>query len=182
MVTIAILRHAPLAESGKIAGRRDIDADCSDTAALAAVRARLDLLRFDAVWSSPARRCLQTCRALDLTPQIRDSLWEQDFGQWEGIACEALPDLGARSTAELASFRPPDGESFDDMTGRVRPLLETAEGSLLIVAHAGTARAGLSLAVGAQAISFAIAPLSLTILTGSPGGWAVQGVNLGSLG
>lgn len=180
-MTIAILRHAPVEMTGRIAGRTDIGANCSDQAALSAVKSRLKRLSFDATWSSPAKRCLQTCHALDLTPQVHSALWEQDFGEWEGIASKALPDLGPLSTTELAEFQPPGGESFNDMAHRVRPLLQAASQSVLVVAHAGTARAALSMAIGAHAISFAIAPLSLTILSGSSHDWAVEGVNLGSL-
>lgn len=181
MVTITILRHAPVEKAGRIAGRTDVGANCSDQAALLAVKSRLKRLSFDTIWSSPAKRCLQTCHALELAPQIHSALWEQDFGEWEGIASDTLPDLGPLSPAELAEFQPPGGESFNDMSRRVRPLLQAASQSVLVVAHAGTARAALSMAIGAHAISFAIAPLSLTILSGSCYDWAVEGVNLGSL-
>ena len=41
MATLMILRHAPPMTGGKLAGRSDVDADCSDTAAFAWMRARL---------------------------------------------------------------------------------------------------------------------------------------------
>ncbi|MTH35077.1 histidine phosphatase family protein [Paracoccus limosus] len=170
---LLILRHAPLAQPG-LAGRRDVAADCSDAAALA--RAALWLGGAAQVWASPALRCRQTCAAMGLQADYRPALWEQDFGAWEEPGA-TLPDLGPRPPEALARHRPPGGESFLDMAARVQPLLQAAQGVTAIVAHAGTARAALALVVGPAALSFAIAPLSLTILTRHAGIWAVEAVN-----
>ena len=170
---LLILRHAPLARPG-LAGRRDLPADCSDHAALQWARA---VLRgADLYWSSPALRCRQTCKALGLTPEFHPDLWEQDFGSWEEPGAQ-IPDLGPLPPAELARQRPPGGESFLDMAARVQPLIERAAGTVGIIAHAGTVRAALALAVGPVALSFSVAPLSLTILSRSAAGWAVEAVN-----
>lgn len=170
---LLILRHAPLARPG-LAGRRDVDADCSDGAALDwAANALRDA---QSVWSSPARRCRQTCAALGLGPEYHPALWEQDFGAWEAPGAE-IPDLGPLPLTELAAHRPPGGESFSDLCARVQPQLAQAQGTVAIVAHAGTARAALAMVVGPAALSFSIAPLSLTILTRTPAGWAVEAVN-----
>lgn len=170
---LMILRHAPLAVPG-LAGRRDVAADCSD-------RARLDwaarvLSGAAQVWASPARRCLQTAQALGLSPACHPALWEQDFGAWEQPGAQ-IPDLGPLPPEALAATRPPGGESFLDMAARVQPLLESARGTVAIIAHAGTVRAALALAVGPAALSFSVAPLSLTVLSRHPGGWAVEAVN-----
>lgn len=170
---LLILRHAPLARPG-LAGRRDVDADCSDRAALDWAAAALR--GAGAVWASPAQRCRQTCAALGLAPEYHPPLWEQDFGQWEEPGAE-IPDLGPLPLAELAAHRPPGGESFLDMCARVQPVLEQVRDTTAIIAHAGTARAALAMAIGPAALSFAVAPLSLTILTRTPGGWAIEAVN-----
>ncbi len=170
---LLIRRHAPLAVAG-LAGRRDVDADCRDRAALD--RAAAALRDAETLWASPARRCRQTCAALALTPEYHPALWEQDFGRWEEPGAE-IPDLGPLPPTELAAHRPPGGESFLDMCARVQPLLDQARGVTAIVAHAGTARAALALVVGPAALSIAIAPLSLTILHRHAGGWAVEAVN-----
>ncbi len=170
---LLILRHAPLAQPG-LAGRRDVAADCSDRATLA--WARTALAAAGTHWSSPALRCRQTCAALELDPEWHPALWEQDFGAWEQPGA-AIPDLGPLPPAELARQRPPGGESFLDMAARVQPLLARAQGTVAVIAHAGTVRAALALAVGPAALSFSVAPLSLTILSRSPAGWAVEAVN-----
>lgn len=177
MVRILILRHAPAMPGGILAGRRDVDADCTAKDGLARIRIRIGTV--PQIVSSPARRCLQTVQALGLRPDREcPELWEQDFGAWEGLPHAALPDLGPLSTAELALYRPPGGESFEDMASRVRPLLHELDRDTLVAGHAGTVRAALSLVVGHAALSFQIAPLSLTVLHRLSGVWSVESVNV----
>ncbi len=171
-----ILRHAPSLADGLMAGRRDVPADCRDHAALARQAARLHPAQ---VIASPALRCRQTAAALGLTPDRLDpALWEQDLGVWEGMDPARLPDLGPLSPDALAHHRPDGGESFDDMAARVIPVLHALDRDTVIVAHAGTVRAALSMVVGPAALSFAVAPLSLTVLQRAGTDWAVQTVNL----
>ena len=177
MTKIWLMCHAPLPAQSGLAGRRDISILPIDPAPLPALRRRIAQIGPDAVWSSPARRCRETCDALGLTPEIKPPLWEQDFGHWEDLPPSEIPDLGPLSVEDLARHRPPKGESFADMAARVQPCLERAEGNLLILCHAGTVRAALSLVVGPAALSFAVAPLSLTLLDGGPGCWSIGRVN-----
>lgn len=174
---LTLLRHAPSLSDGLLAGRRDVPADCADQGVLARVAARIGQPR--QVIASPALRCRQTAAALGLSPErLEPALWEQDMGIWEGLPPDRLPDLGPLTPAQLAQHRPDMGESFDDMTARVIPVLQQLRDDCLIVAHAGTARAALSMVVGPAALSFSIAPLSLTILRRMGDAWAVEAVNL----
>jgi len=174
---LAILRHAPSLSDGLLAGRRDVPADCSDRTALARLSTRLDPNA--QVIASPALRCRQTADALGLEPaRLEPLLWEQDMGAWEGLPPERLPDLGPLPPAALARHRPEGGESFDDMAARVFPVLRGLDRDSLIVAHAGTVRAALALVVGPAALSFAVAPLSLTVLRRAGNAWAVEAVNI----
>ena len=173
---LTILRHAPSLAGGLMAGRRDVPADCGDAPALARQRARLTPGQ---VIASPALRCRQTAAALELTPErLEAALWEQDLGAWEGTDPALLPDLGPLPPDALARHRPPGGESFNDMAARVIPVLRALERDTVIVAHAGTVRAALSMVVGAAALSFAVAPLSITVLRRAGDAWAVEAVNL----
>lgn len=175
---LCIVRHGPLPQGSGLAGRRDLSAHFPDPQALAALRNRLGRENITAVWSSPAKRCRETCAALGYAPDlVHPDLWEQSFGAWEGLAPEKIPDLGPLSTGELASHAPPEGESFLQMAARVRPVLESACGTTLIVAHAGTARAALAMVVGPAALSFSVAPLSLSILDGEAGIWSIGTFN-----
>jgi broad specificity phosphatase PhoE len=91
-------------------------------------------------------RCLQTreivAPALPFT--IEEALHEVHFGDWEGKTAEWLerhqPDELARRRRDPATFRPPGGESFEDVAQRVRTLLERirADGATLVIGHRGT--------------------------------------------
>lgn len=180
-----LIRHAPALHDGRLCGRTDVPADCSDRVRIAAVRAALGPL--DRIVASPARRCLETADALwpdRAAPETDAALWEQDFGAWDGMALTGLPNLGPLAAAELAAHQPPGGESFADLCARVAPALFRAAsgGRVAVVAHAGVVRAGLALALGAvaPALSFEVAPLSVTRLRHLPGGgWSVAAVNWG---
>ena len=176
---VVLIRHAPAAAEGRLCGRSDVPARIDAAPGLAATRAVLDGIAQHAV--SPALRCRQTFAALwpDLPlPEPDDRLWEQDFGAWEGRDFHAIPDLGPLTGAALAAHRPPQGESFDDLCARVHPALQEKAaqaldgGPVAVVAHAGTVRAALALALGgsAAALLFEVAPLSLTRLRALPGG------------
>ncbi|HRO16241.1 MAG TPA: histidine phosphatase family protein, partial [Paracoccus sp. (in: a-proteobacteria)] len=100
LTTLLLIRHAPVAETGRLAGRRDVPAAVDRMAArrLAALAGPVDR-----VLSSPALRCRLTAAALwpDADVDQDDRLWEQDFGAWEGAAYAHLPDLGPMSADEL---------------------------------------------------------------------------------
>lgn len=184
---LVILRHAPADHGGRLCGRTDV-------AACLPAPARLDPLRSllagcDSV-SSPARRCRETAKALfpSRDPVTDPRLWEQDFGAAEGCAFADLPDLGTLSLDELARYAAPGGESFADKVARVDPALRQfaarvrQSGPLVLVAHAGTARAALGLALGQPALGlkFEIAPLSLTRLRCLPDGMSIIATNEGT--
>ncbi|MEU4567072.1 bifunctional RNase H/acid phosphatase [Micromonospora sp. NPDC023956] len=85
-----------------------------------------------AVVSSPLSRCTATARpiaaALGGAPlRIEDDLVECDFGAWEGRTfAEVRQEWPGELDAWLASpaVAPPDGESFTDVTVRVRRALD----------------------------------------------------------
>ena len=181
---LILVRHAPVLTGGRLCGRTDVPADCSDTGRIAALRAAIG--EPGRIVTSPALRCRQTVAALWPTAiaEADPALWEQDFGLWEGRVTSDIPDLGPLSPDDLACHRPPEGESFADLCARVAPALARVAdgGRVTIVAHAGTVRAALALAVGTvpAALAFEVAPLSLTRLRALSGaGWSIGAVNWG---
>lgn len=177
---LMLVRHGPALHQNRLAGRRDIGADLSQQNRLDWLYHRIAEYAPQDVVVSPARRCLWTACALYLTDDtLTDArLWEQDFGEWEGMPFDELPDLGPLSGEELAAHRPPGGESFLDVASRVTPALEQIERPTLIVAHAGTIRAALAMVVGpVAALAFSVEPLSLTTLRRAGNGWAIEYVN-----
>ncbi|MHA6345031.1 histidine phosphatase family protein [Roseivivax sp. CAU 1761] len=181
---LILVRHAPTDPPGRLCGRTDAGARI-DPARLAPLKARLAPVRLWA--SSPARRCTATAAALGAPAAARDArLWEQDFGAEDGLPFAALPDLGPLSGAELAARVPPGGESFAAACARIAPALRDwaaraaeAGGAAVLVAHAGTVRAALALAIGAPgpALAFEVAPLSVSRFRSHEGGLSVISVN-----
>jgi len=179
---LILIRHAPALAAGWLCGRTDVPADCSDMARIADLCAAIG--EPGRIVTSPALRCRQTAAALwpNRVATADAALWEQDFGAWDGRATSAIPDLGKLSLDDLARHRPPGGESFADLCARAAPALTRLAdgGRVTIVAHAGTVRAALALALGAvpPALAFEVAPLTLTRVRAWPGeGWCVGAVN-----
>ena len=117
------------------------------------------------------------------------SFVEQHLGEWQGLSHEAftavLRDPPHPFWMHGADERPPGGESFSDVVGRVGPALEeaadVAEGrDVVIVAHGGSIRAALAHAGGFtpyQALQFSVKNLSLTSLERENGHWRIRTVN-----
>lgn len=175
-----LIRHAPADTGGRLCGRTDVDAILPGRGDLARIAESIGAVGHLAV--SPARRCVQTAEGLfpGLVTHPDARFWEQDFGAWEGRALADLPDLGPLKPEELAQHRPPGGESFAALCARIAPALrDLRPGSVAVVAHAGTVRAALALALGAAApaLAFEVAPLSITCVRLFPGGASVAYVN-----
>jgi alpha-ribazole phosphatase len=77
-----LIRHAPVDGPRGVIHGPDAPADLSDTAAFAALKAKLPAEAF--ALCSPARRTSETAVALGLDPVKDVSFREQDFGAWTG--------------------------------------------------------------------------------------------------
>ena len=182
---LLLIRHAPADHGGRLCGRTDVPAMLPSEPDLAPLRGWLS--GCSSVVSSPARRCLQTAGALfpETVVATDERLWEQDFGTHDGLRFSDLPDLGVLDRETLAAHCPPEGESFAAMVRRAQPALKAlaararAGGPVAVVAHAGTARAalGLALEVPSAGLGFEIAPLSVTRLRCHEGGLSVIATN-----
>ena len=164
------VRHAPSIPSGFLYGRTDADIAAISPEKNSWIRSCLN--QCSAIISSPARRCVNSYQMFypdQPPPRIMASLWEQSFGEWEGMAYDQLPDIGEKSGADLVNFCPTKGESFTDLCQRVNKALSTilaeeeAE-KIAIFAHAGVIRASLALALEnpVAGLKFEIGHLSVT--------------------
>lgn len=189
------LRHAPVpCPHGRITGRLDVSCDTSDEEDFRLLARRIPVQAV--LVESGLLRCRQTAGALEAAglvlppPLVEPALMEQDFGRWQGRSWMELeaakdPDL-AQFWADPAHAVPPGGESFAAVTVRVAEAIGRlnalhAGRDILAIAHAGTIRAALALALDlapAQALKVAVHPLSLTRLDYMAEGWRVEGVNL----
>lgn len=177
-----LIRHAPVAEPGRLYGRTDAAVGADGLAVAAALGRSLE--RPATLVTSPALRCRQTAAALwpSVPAEVDNRLAEQDFGAWDGLPLAEVPNLGALSGEALAAARPPGGESFADLCARAAPALAelaARDGTVAIVVHAGTVRAALALALGRPgvALAFEVEPLSVTRLRPVPGGFSIGCVN-----
>jgi broad specificity phosphatase PhoE len=148
---ILLARHAQTADNaaGRILGRRD-----PPQARQLAVTLRGAGLR--ALWTSPLLRARETAAvvgaALGLEPVALADLVESARGRWEGrpvseIARETPQQFAAFVACDPA-FAFPGGESLREQRERTaRALATIGDGPLpcVVIAHAGTIRAALSL-------------------------------------
>jgi alpha-ribazole phosphatase len=178
-----LIRHAPVDGPRGIIHAPDAPADTRDAARLAALRAELPR---GSAFCSPARRTVETARALGLTATEMPEFREQSFGEWTGRRHSDIEaELG---TAAYLDFwrapgrnRPPGGESFMDQVARVAEgLAALPEGDVVLVVHSGTVRAALAIALDIEpqsALRFVIDPLSLTRIDRLKNAWRVVAVN-----
>lgn len=201
------VRHAPVVDAHlkRLSGQSDVAADLSDGAAFSALAAKLPP---GAVWlTTHLRRTAQTAEALwaagaeRAEPLIEPAFAEQAFGDWTNRTWDEVGDDPAARPFwdDPAGVAPPGGESgqasesFAAVCARVAPALEAlthehAGRDIICVAHAGSIRAAVALALGlspAQALGLDVKNLGLTRLdhlaaglqTKRGGNWRVVGLN-----
>src|SRR3982075_920592 len=157
------VRHAPVREDGGcIYGQKDLGCDTSDRVVFEAVG---KILPRDAVWyASNLKRTHQTADAIwaagfpkPASMQHEAALAEQHLGEWQGMnraAFLASQPIGSPWFADIAEPAP-GGESFMDLYNRVRGVIERisvehAGRDVIAVAHGGTIKAAIGLALGNQ--------------------------------
>ncbi|MGY0574890.1 histidine phosphatase family protein [Bradyrhizobium sp. RDM12] len=178
-----LIRHARVDGIAGTIHAADAPADLDDGVHLEALRRLLP--RDAASYASPARRTVETARALGLEPEWLTEFGEQDFGDWTGRRHDDLAIHGgeayARFWSDPARGRPPGGESFEDQVARVRlGLARIGTGHAALVVHSGTIRAALCIALELTpqaALRFVIDPMSLTRIDRLATGWRVVSVN-----
>jgi alpha-ribazole phosphatase len=191
------VRHAPVREdNGCIYGQKDLGCDTSDRVVFAAVG---KILPRDAVWyASSLKRTHQTADAIwsagfpKPAAMAREAdLAEQHLGEWQGMnraAFLASRPIGSHWFAAIDEPAP-GGESFMDLYNRVRGAIERintehAGKDVIAVAHGGTIKAAIGLALGNQpekGLVFDIDNCSVTRLdylaSAAHSGWRLPMVN-----
>lgn len=145
-----LMRHGAPEERGLMIGHHDAPASAAGIAACVA-KAR-DLTVASIVTSDLARAaaCAAAVSRITGIGVARDARWREiDFGAWDGQAA------GAIDAAALAAFwddpdanPPPGGESWSALRARVGAALATIAAPSLVIAHAGSIRAALSVLCG----------------------------------
>lgn len=104
---------------------------------------------YDALFSSPARRCAEPAQELaarcGLSLELLPELGERRFGAWENRLASELPSTELRQLwADPAGFTPPGAEPFEALRERVLKgwdrILERRTDFPLVVTHGGVIR------------------------------------------
>ena len=148
---IHFIRHGSIDEtlSGKYIGTTDAELSDKGKAALRRLDFENDYPYAKVVFTSPLKRCTQTCQILypDIKPLVIANLSECNFGEWEGKTAEELkddPDF-QKWLAGDNTVKPPRGESNADFVRRicrmfesiVEGLMKTGTTECAIVTHGG---------------------------------------------
>lgn len=183
---LTLIRHPKvLAPTGVCYGQTDYLADPKaleqDVETLAALSAPRPLL-----WCSPLQRCRQLAQHIpSQNYQEKPELLELNFGDWEGRDWMALPQQDViRWGDNPVTLAPPNGESFEGLCKRVRPLIDSfnqLSAPLCIVCHAGSIRALCSELLGwppSVALNTDLNTSHGVQLTRRAQTWVLQGWNL----
>jgi broad specificity phosphatase PhoE len=125
-----LIRHGETewSASGQHTSRTDLPLTPNGVRQAELLARRLASQRFAAVFSSPLRRALETCRiaGLDREAIVTDDLREWDYGQYEGRTTD---DIRADEPGwTIWTARIVGGESLEDVGRRVDRVIERALG------------------------------------------------------
>lgn len=154
MTTLYLLRHGEIEwpEPASFIGHSDAPLSARGRRQAQAWRHELRSVAFAGLWSSDLRRAAETAAIVfaDRAESVRScsGLREIGLGEWDGLprrrVRERHPGLWLARGQDLAGFRPPGGESFSDLQGRVLACVQSiaaeAAGPVCLVTHAGVIR------------------------------------------
>jgi alpha-ribazole phosphatase len=113
---------------------------------------KLSSVSFYGIYCSDLVRSLETARIIaqkrGMSVCSLTELREIRLGAWEGLSVtevrQRFPGEYEKRGENFPDYRPPNGESFSDLRGRIVPVFERIvsemEGNVLIVGHAGVNR------------------------------------------
>jgi len=154
MTKLALIRHGhtPWNRAGRIQGRTDIALDPDAIAELQGYKLPVTWQTANLV-ASPLLRAKDTAEIIaNRAPAIIPSLIEMDWGDWEGlrgIDLKADPTSGFRDIEDWGwDYRPPSGESPQDVWDRIEPWVMGIQTPTIAVCHIGIMRMILAKAYG----------------------------------
>lgn len=193
--SIYLLRHGDSSPDKvrRFIGQRDQPLNETGRAQSEWWRRELSQLSFSRICCSDLKRSIKTAeiitQQINVPLTILPGLREIDLGSWDDMPVSEVRRLFPTEYdlrgADLAGFRPPGGESFADLSGRVLPafeeLVQQSEGNLLIIGHAGVNRVILCRLLGmplANLFRMEQGYGCLNLLDYSSGCWVVKRVNI----
>jgi len=191
---ILLIRHGETAWNREtiFRGRADISLSARGRKQARRLGEALSSQPLRGVYASPLSRARETAAPLaealgvEVVPEPR--LIDMSFGEWEGKPLEEVrerwPALYRAWLAEPQAFRPPGGESLEEVLGRALPAMtEIAArggGAAALISHRVVCKALLCAALGAGAAGFwrvQVDTASVSLLRHSREGWVVLRTN-----
>ena len=197
MTQLYLIRHGRTAwnDEGRLQGWSDEPLDAQGRAQAAALADWLRPVAFDAIYSSPLRRALDTAQAVadphTLPVQLDDRLRERNVGDWAGLTLDqARATAPERFAGDWRQAGAPGGEAQSALTARVAAALDDIlaahpAGTVAVVSHGGALSAALAHTLGIPAgrpVSFSFHNTAVARLTVKPDGAGAPIVRLISLG
>ncbi|WP_300459138.1 alpha-ribazole phosphatase [Desulfobacula sp.] len=149
---IFLLRHGQIqgSEKKRFLGRTDVHLDQTGIHQALYWKKAFSSVRVETIYSSSLERCAHTAGVIANGKHITTvpALNEINMGEWDGKSFDdikqSLPREFETRGRMIDQFRPPRGESFQDLQERVWPFFETLKkkqaGHILVVTHAGVIR------------------------------------------
>jgi broad specificity phosphatase PhoE len=174
---LIVLRHGRTEanRAGELLGRRDPSLDETGIAQAAAAAAALPV--GCRVISSPLARCRETAAAIDPNHEVDERLIELNYGDMEGTPVADVPRATWDAWRADNGWKPPAGESHDELAARVWSLLDelaapAATTDIVLVSHVSPIKAAMAWALGVPIgiswRSFVAQASILRIATGGP--------------
>jgi len=150
---IILLRHGRTTANanGLLQGRLDLQLDELGQRQAQAAAAAIGPV--DRVIASPLKRAQETAAALGQSVETDERFIELDYGDWEA---KPVRDVPAETWAEWRSdldFRPPGGETLNELGRRVRHGLtdlaaDAVNQNIVVVSHVSPIKASVAWALG----------------------------------
>lgn len=153
--TIYLLRHGKSSfnkDGKRYIGQTDLELSGEGVRQARFWQAFFREISFSTVACSDLKRSEDTAKiiaegrgfAVTKAPELR----EVNLGDWEGMRIEEVRERDAKAYRQrgidLANYRPPHGESFGDLQGRVlscfKAIVGDTTGNIVVVGHAGVNR------------------------------------------
>lgn len=146
MSRLFLVRHAAVDSGGRYWGATDVPLSKHGRAQLPALACAFAKVRLDAVYASDLVRARDTAAAISKEVELDARLREIDFGLCEGQTFDEIaalwPGVAAALVSDPTSFAAPGGESFAELSARVREFvadrLAQIGGNVAVVAHRGS--------------------------------------------
>jgi len=172
----------------RICGRTDVSLSEAGRRQAKSLAERLKPIPFEALYSSPLARALETARLISssvgLEPILDERLLELDYGQWEGKTLAEIikydPGTFRAWDADPAQFAPPGGESGLEAQQRVVAFLDFLAakhppGHVLVVFHKTVCRLAICHILGMSPSEYRgrliVNNAALSLIQAQPYGW-----------